>query len=417
MKIKFIKKFLSLFVLSAVLFSCIDDDQTGESQLTPSSPTLSVNLGFTNPTLVEDDTEYTYTVTLSETQIVDVKLHVTQIGGTASADDYEMTTSITIPAGYTSASGSIKILNDELIEDTETLQIQIGDNRVANAAFTAVTTEFTILNYTEGDLVIDMDWALTAIATDDSGEEISATDFADMRLLLTDAPTNQAILDGADGGSFETYVLSGNAPDGDYYLVADFYDANADIVRTLDINLEFNQAGVINGDAHAFPSAITNDFICGANFFVLTKVTKAGTTYTFEDMGINNMLSSHKVWLGTDAGFDSQIETGVDCTGGLTISNVIAGWMLDFWGEEVQVAGDVYYTIDASGVITIANQFLYTTIWNGGVQPDYYIEGTGTLDEANGTLDIAYKLIQDGWDVSGDYGEADGFFHATLTLD
>ena len=156
MKINFIKKVLTLFALGAIIISCEEDQQVGASIQTPSSPTIAIDLGFTNPTLIEDDTEFTYTVSLSEVQIVDVKLHVSQVGGTASADDYEMTSLISIPAGYLSASGTIKILTDDLIEDTETLQVQIGSITTANAALTPVTTEFTILNYTDGDLVVDL---------------------------------------------------------------------------------------------------------------------------------------------------------------------------------------------------------------------------------------------------------------------
>jgi len=409
----FIKKALTLFALGAIIISCDEDQQVGDSQMTPASPTISIDLDFSNPTLVEDDSEHTYTVSLSQAQIVDTKLHVSQIGGTASGADYEMTGLVTIPAGYLSASGSITILSDDLIEDTETLQIQIGGIETANASLTPVTTEFTILNYTDGDLVIDLGWDM-AIATDDAGEEISATDFADMRLLITSEPNNSSILDGADGGSFETYVLSG-APDGEYYIVVDFYDANADIIRGLDLSLEFNQAGIINGESYEFPSAINNASICENNFYVLMKVIKSGDNYTFEDVSINNFENQQTTWLGTDADFPSEVTTGVDCEGNV-IDGLNAGWMLEFWGEIVVDAGTVHYTVDGAGNVTIANQFLYTTTWNGSVQPDYRIEGTGTLDAASGTLDIAYSLIQDGWYLGEDYGEADGFFHATLTV-
>ncbi len=273
-----------LFALGAIIISCDEDQQVGASVSTPSSPTISIALGFTNPTLIENDTEHTYTVTLSETQIVDVKLHVDQIGGTASADDYEMTTSLVIPAGYLSASGSITILNDDLIEDTETLQIQIGGITTANAALTPVTTEFTILNYTTGDLVIDMNWDMS-IATDDAGEEISATAFADMILFVSSTPDNAGDIGVADGGSFETFVLDGDTPDGTYYVVAGFYEANEEIIRTLDFGIEFNQAGVINGESYDFPGAMSNEATCDGIYYVLAEVTKTGASYAITPVG------------------------------------------------------------------------------------------------------------------------------------
>jgi hypothetical protein len=406
-----------VLALSALIISCNEDDQTGASKLVPTSPTLTTSLDFTSPvTLVENDSEYTYTVTLSTPQIVDVKLHVNQIGGTASADDYEMTTSITIPAGYTTGTGSIKILTDDLVEDTETLQIQIGDERVANAAFSPVTVDFNILNYTSGDLTIDMSWALAEATTNNSGEEISATAFADMRLLISNTPDNSGVFDGADGGSFETYVLSGSEPDGDYYVIADFYDANADIVRDLNLDLEFNQPGVINNDSYSFPNAINNASICPNNYFVLTKITKAGDNYTFENVARLNFASTS--FSGDDAGYPSQIVLGVDCDGA-TIAGVNAGWMLEYWSEIVIDSGIVHYTVDGSGVVDIPRQYLYTTTWNGDEQPPYDIEGTGTYDANTGELTLQYKLYQNGFDVIVDYGligdYPDGYFHATVT--
>ena len=413
-----------LFALSAIIISCDEDQQTGESLMSPTSPTISIVLdGGSSTTLIEDDSTHGFTVSLSETQIVDVKLHVSQIGGTAGGSDYEMTSLITIPAGYTSASGSITILSDALIEDTETLQIQIGSVTTANAALTPITTEFTILNYTDGDLVIDMSWAMS-IATNDAGEEMSATDFADLRLLLTDAPTNQAILGGADGGSFETYVLSAGSPDGDYYLVADFYAAS-EIVRDIDLMLEINQAGVINGDTYSYPAALNNEVTCGPNFFVMMKITKAGDNYTFEDVSTRNLVKIE--WNGTDVkdfyapdGWASHVVTNVDCTGGLTISGLNAEWMLEVWGEVIEEEGTVYYTVDGNGVVTIEEQYVFTTSYSGSLY-DYTVSGTGTLDLENGTFDLQYNLFQDGWSVDGYWFGAGGlttpYFEANLTID
>lgn len=289
MKINIIKKFLMLFALSAIIFSCDENEQTGFSVTSPSSPSLAIDLDFTNPTLIEDDSEYTYTVTLSETQVVDVKLHVVQIGGTANSDDYEMTDLISIPAGYTSASGSIKILADDLIEDTETLQIQVGTETTSNAALTPVTTEFTILNYTDGDLVVDLAWDMS-IVTDDAGEEISATDFADLRLLVSSTPDNAGDIAQADGGSFETLVLDASTADGTYYIVADFYAANETIFRDLDLTMEINQAGTINGMTYEYAAALNNSTQCSAAYFVLAELVKTGDSYTITSIGESQPL-------------------------------------------------------------------------------------------------------------------------------
>jgi len=413
MKKIFIKS-LTLFGIGALIFSCSPEDYTGDSTSTPTSPNTTISLDFSSPVeLVEDDSVWEYTVSLSEIQIADVKLHVEQVDGTADSDDYEMTNLVIIPAGYKTATGSIKILTDDIVEDTETLKIQIGDSRTANTSLTATTVDFTILNYEDGDLVIDMAWDMGVPTTDNSGETIDPEDFADMILTVSTTPNFDGEVDNADGGGFETYVLSGDEPDGDYYVIASFYDANADIIRDLNLDLEFNQPGVINGDALEYLSAINNASICDNNFFVMTKITKMGMSYTFEDQSINNFENAKISYSGTDAGFPSEVSTGVDCDG-MTIAGINAGWMLEAWGEEVQDAGTVYYTVDDAGVVTIENQFLFTTTWNGDVQPDYYVEGTGTYDSVTGEITLKYSLIQGDWYLSEDYGEADGFFHATL---
>ena len=278
---KSIFSYLLALTIGLFIVSCGDqEDYTGTSTFVPTAPTLSVTTSVSSASLIEDGSEYTFTATLSEPQLVDVKLYVSQIGGDATLGaDYTVDGSLVIPAGSTSAKGKIKILSDNLVEDTETVSIQIGDNLTSNAAITPATMDFTILNYTDGDLVIDMSWAMGSKTTDNSGSDIDPTDFADLRLLLTDAPNNSAILDGADGGSFETYVLTG-APDGEYYLVADFYAVDETIKRDLNLNLTFNQAGIINDLSMDFPAALNSNNSCSSVFYVMAKIVKSGDSYT-----------------------------------------------------------------------------------------------------------------------------------------
>ena len=296
MKLNFIKKSLLLFALSLAIVSCETDDQTGESQLTVTNPTISINLDFMNPSIVlEDDTVYEYTVSLSETQIVDTRLHVSQVGGTANGDDYEMSGLVVIPAGYLSGTGTIKILADEVAEDVETLTIQIGDIQTANASMNPITVSFTISNATSDDLVIGMSWAISEFTTDNSGDEISATDLADMRLLITDSPYS-TIIGGADGGSFETYEFSGLNGDGEYLVVGDFYAADADLTRDLDSQVTFDQIGTINHLTYDFPEAINTGETCAANYYVLAKIVKTGGSYEITSVGEGNSIEVEGDW-------------------------------------------------------------------------------------------------------------------------
>ncbi|MFZ2429566.1 MAG: hypothetical protein WAW57_00295 [Lutibacter sp.] len=419
---KSIFSYLAAITTALFVFGCDQEDNTGFSTLEPSSPTLLVTTSVSSKSLIEDDSVYEFTATLSTVQLVDVKLFVTQVDGDASnGDDYTVDGSVVIPAGSTSAKGKITILSDELIETTETVKIQIGDNRTANSTITPVFMEFTILNYTEGDLAIDLSWAMATATTDNSGNVISPTDFADMRLLVSSTPDNSGNIAEADGGSFESLVLPANTPNGVYYVVADFYDANSDIVRDLDLNLELNQAGVINGDSYEFPAAISNLGICDLNFYVMTKITKTGNTYTFEDVRRQSYTySTYTPWIGADADYDSQVSTKEICDG-LYIKGLNAEWMLDWWGEVVVDQKDVFASIDADGKVTIAKQFLYTTTYNGAVQPNYSVYGSGTYDKATGKLYIKYDLAQGSTSSLATaimaYGWPTPYFEATLTID
>jgi hypothetical protein len=82
--------------------------------------------------------------------------------------------------------------------------------------------------------------------------------------------------------------------------------------------------------------------------------------------------------------------------------------MLEVWSEEIQVEGNVYYTIDGSGNITIPSQFIFTTLYSGSLY-DYTVSGTGTYDDSGATpvIHLEYVLDQDGFDV-GAYWNAQG---------
>jgi hypothetical protein len=154
MKLNFIKKTLLLLTLSLAIISCDDietDDHTGHSISLDTNPTATVNLNFANPLVFVEaagDMTYDYTVTLSETQIVDTKIYINQVGGTATVhDDFDITESIIIPAGYTSGSGSITLYYDEIIEGDETLTIEVGDQRTTNSVFSPMTVDITIVDY------------------------------------------------------------------------------------------------------------------------------------------------------------------------------------------------------------------------------------------------------------------------------
>ena len=294
MKNKFIKTSF-LFLTLLLMFSCAEnDDYTGDSVLTVSSPALEVSLGFSeSQTLVETEKSYDFTVSISETQAVDVVVYLEQTEGTATAgEDFSMPSSVTIKKGSLSASDVITIHEDEIIEDTETATIKIGVGNEANvSSVSSKTVSFNIANLTDSDLVVGMSWDISTATTDDTGTAIDAYDFADLRLSLTNVPYTQ-ILQTADGAADETYTLSGDAPDGEYYLVADIYESMEDIIRDLNITLTFNQVGIINGQKHTFSNGLSTEYACANNYLIMAKVSKSGENYTIEEIGENSAAPS-----------------------------------------------------------------------------------------------------------------------------
>jgi len=411
---------LSAFVLALACEN--SDDLTGDSVAKPSSPALSVSLDFANSqSLIETEADYAFTVSLSQPQITAVVVYLElQPSSTATeGDDFSFPHSVRIPAGATSVSDVITIHTDDLIEETETASIKIGTGFESNVTATnSETVTFSIMNYTDGDLAVGLDWALGTTITDNFGNEIGVYDAGDLRLLLTDG-TN--VLDGADGGSAESYVLSGAAPDGVYYIVSDFYDAY-DVPVDFDLTLTFDQAGTINGQTHFFPAALNSTSLCGANFVTLAKITKTGTSYAFEEVGERNFVSN--TWSGTDvidafsaSGYASEIVSDVDCDGTF-LRGINASWMLNIWGEEIVEEANVYYTVDGSGNVTIESQYIFTTLYSGALYP-YTIDATGTL--VGDTLTLNYNLDQEGfavddWMLANGYMAQD-YFIATVTKD
>jgi hypothetical protein len=315
-KIKYL--FYSLFALSSITYySCSDDDASGYSNLeVEKGVTITANIPFASPqNIMETDAVYPFTVTLSKPQSVNVVVKITQTGGDAAeGSDFDFTHEITIPAYSTTGTGSIEIYSDDLAENTESFTLQIGNNLTANASITPINVTFNISNYTEGGLMVDLEWNTNIFDLD--GTPIDPTTAADLRLLLTDANYNQtAPIDVADGADFESLMLSPTLPNGVYYLVTDFYDVYASTNGfSVDLTATFNQAGVINDLTYTFPAGLNTKNNCPNNYFKLAKVTKTGTTYVIESSGQSSL---------TAEGFNGNYAVAVDEWADYSVGDIV----------------------------------------------------------------------------------------------
>ena len=299
MNYNFYKTVLAFSTLVFML-ACSEDNLTGDSTKKVSSPTLSVELGFTNnQTLIEQEREYNFTVSISEPQIVNVIVYLSQISGTATnGEDFTIPESVTIPIGSTSVSGVIAIHEDDLAEETETAVIKIVTSLESNVnGSNSETATFNIQNYSEGDLLIDMTWSSTTDFTDNLGNPIADEDIADLILYVTDPniPSSITYLTIDEQVGFESLNFIESFPDGEFNLVAGFFSAAnfGGNTANLDISLTFNQAGIINDYVIKVPAAL-NTANADCQTTVLAKLTKSGSNFSFEQLGVPNNLGIPK---------------------------------------------------------------------------------------------------------------------------
>lgn len=101
---------------------------------------------------------------------------------------------------------------------------------------------------------------------------------------------------------------------------------------------------------------------------------------------------------GSEGPNATQIATTFNGTD-LVFEGIAYGWLTNtgYWDEVVVTSNaSVVASVDTFGNITIANQFLCTTTWNGDIQPDYYIEATGAYAACSETMVINWDLYQGG---------------------
>jgi hypothetical protein len=270
------------------------------------------------------------------------------------------------------------------------------------------------------DILVDLSWD-TDVKTS-IGLDLSPTSVVDLRLLIV-KESDKSIVATEDGSGFEEYVGFNSLADGTYLIAADIYstinagDFNAAV--NLDLELGFNQPGIID-QTMEFPQVMTNEYPCDAYRTYLAKVTKTGTSYTVE-RGVSYMTPQAITWYGIDATYTSEVTTVSGCE--LLMNMLLGGWMLDWWGEVIIKGGTLVYTVDGSGNVTIPFQYYCTTTYNGAVQPDYSIQGTGTVDNSGAypVMTLHYDINQGGTWIGHysylHYGwEQDGF-DAVITLD
>lgn len=271
-------------------------------------------------------------------------------------------------------------------------------------------------------MTMDLTWSSNALAA--IGMEVDPLKAANLVLRVYEEDKVTTAIKAINTADFEEYAGWDTLASGKYYVAVtlastiDAGDFNAPL--DLDLDLSFSQRGIVDL-VYNFPAVMTNEFVCSSFRVYLGYVTKTGTSYTFTKEVTKPVSALSAVWYGldnTDFEYDSEVETYMGCS--LQIKGLSFAWMSDYWGEVIIKGGSASITINTTtGVVTIPNQFYCRTKWNGAVQPDYYIEGTGTYDATGAfpKMTITYDLLQNGVSMASQDPLSDPKFVATLTTD
>lgn len=427
---------IGIAAMMVFFFSCEKDDYTGHSTLKPTNPTATITVPGAIVTLQEQAISYTYTITLSEPQVVDVAFYVFKVEGTATegtadngGDFVIKTPLVVIPASFTTGSAIIEFSTDNIFEDTETLKIQIGDSRTGNCTFTPATVEYSITNATSNILTAHLTWETDVAEV--VGLNLDPDEAVNLRMLIIDegADTICATINSA---SFETFDEFNNLANGTYLIATDIAsvinagDFNA--IITISMELAFSQDGVFTSTLE-FPNVVTTVTPCATYRTYLAKVTKTGNTYSLtKDISYSwstPLPGLSATWYGTEfeGAYPSEVVTQMNGAD-LTILGLGYGWISDFWGEEIvtEVAATIEFDWTEHGKINIPQQPYFTTLYEGTEYP-YEIVGSGVVNTCGNytTMTIEYDLIQDGfstatWTYNKHYMSTP-LFVAILTLD
>jgi hypothetical protein len=423
-------KFLLFLIPALIIFGCEKNDFTGHSSLVPTNPTITADLG-TIPT-INDGANQSHKITLNMdvAQIVNVVVHISTVEGTATEGvDYKFPSSVTIPAGKKTATFEVSFLKDEEFEVTETVKIQIGDDRTANANFTPITVDYSISNFADTDLAIELSW--DAVAFDQFGEQYTPIELADMILYIIDP--NGDVLAEVDGASFEGFVLEGAEADGTYLIKAGFWSAmQFDEAVDITLALDYNQVGV-GANGQIFEGLVTTETaeLCDIEIY-LAKIVKIGTVYTITEDAYLQFPLDLQSFEGTYVGLDGSIGTGYNWTydnpivlamdgENLTIDSINMAWMEQSWGETVTSHNPVIIKLYNNGTLEIEEQAYMVTDYDGNPY-DYSISGTGTWNSCTPhALHIEYDMYNttDGyslgeWLLENSYSDTN-YFIANVT--
>lgn len=238
----------------------------------------TITLDATGQTVEEDAGTQKISISLGKTLSASTQLYF-ELSGTASLNgDYKVLTSspVTIAAGASTATISIQVTDDVIIESTESVIVQLtaAGNGIELSSDTTRNI-FTLTIYdndtapVNDDVQIDLTWG--SGGADDIDDEDLNLYIANNVEITDDAITDFDLYDASENESgFESLVLPANAPDGDYYIIVAYNRGSSSV----DYTINLNGAGYSNDSA---TGTFSSDDVGYAVFY--GPLSKSGTSY------------------------------------------------------------------------------------------------------------------------------------------
>lgn len=389
-----------MLFIGGVISSCDNEDYSGDSTLSPSNPTVIYDMGeYTgNISFTEQDSTIEFTVSLSESQITDVILPISVVGGDATLDeDFEISnlgSSLTIPANSLSGTVAFKVLSDDVFEEDETFTIQVGDETTSNVDINPLQVTVEILNVTSGDLNLSLEWSTSDVYGAD-GSVYGATEVADLIFTIYDA--DGVSISESDGADFEALTIASTLPDGTYSVKASIFGVveltSAYSLPIASLSMGYIQSGIQSG-GFSFESALDLNFVCDLNNMHLVDIVKTGSSYEITKVGelperetvttgTYNVVTNGENTDGQPAAVDLAYEVTITAEDNVyTISDGVAGTYIFWYGEPYG------YTFETPGTFIIDNCGEIAGSWVSAFSDTITI--TGTIED-DGTLNISWS--------------------------
>jgi len=274
------KKIINLLIALVVGFSvtsCYDDDPINLYP-TQGLSDITLSVASSNGVTAEGFTvPFMATIPQSFSSDVTVEARLTFEGGIVNSN-------VTIPAGQTSASGSVNMQGNDGLNKFSGRSVDLSLTGLAvsapstgeSSAFTVSSNKVTLTSFDR----VQWPYGSAVIA----GRMTALFDWVnpganDLDMLIFDANSFALVESAASGSRWETDIFNDTHPDGDYFVAIDFWIASGDI--PWKIFFVHPDQTTVTSFSGTFAGAASGDFIFPLINFTKSTDGNGVVSYTF----------------------------------------------------------------------------------------------------------------------------------------